>query len=328
MTPSTDPPAVPYLAAPQIEALGYRRAADAITRALTSGLDTAAASPRSIVAVEAGQLLLMPAEAAGFVGVKVASVAPANPAKGLPRIQGSFLLMDADTLAPLALMDGIALTTLRTPAVSAAAAAILQTGGSAHAVVFGTGPQAAGHIRALHEAIGLTKVTLVARDRRRAEAVAAALAEELAIAIRAGAPLGVEGADLVVCATTARSPLFRADQLRRGALVILVGSHEPDAVEMDPAILADAQLFVEDRATALREAGEVVQARAAGHLADAQIGTLAELVIGARLPDQSRTRVFKSVGMAWEDVAVAAAVWAAGLAMPQAPPRDRCQEGQ
>ncbi|MET0853919.1 MAG: ornithine cyclodeaminase family protein, partial [Microterricola sp.] len=97
----------------------FGQAVAAIDAALLAGLDPAAGSPRSIVDVQNGQLLLMPAEGAGFTGVKLASVAPGNPDHGLERIQAVYLLMDSDTLTPLALVDGTAITTLRTPAVSA-----------------------------------------------------------------------------------------------------------------------------------------------------------------------------------------------------------------
>jgi ornithine cyclodeaminase len=99
-------------------------AVDAITAALASGLDPAADLPRQAVPLRAGQFLLMPSEGApsgAHVGIKVATVAPGNPARGLPRIQASYLLFDADTLSLVAVLDGTALTTLRTPAVSVAA---------------------------------------------------------------------------------------------------------------------------------------------------------------------------------------------------------------
>src|SRR5699024_6113336 len=240
-------------------------AAAAITEALAGGLDVAGDPPRAVVPVTDGQLLLMPGELAGYVGVKVVGVAPDNPARDLPRIQGSYLLMDAATLRPLAIIDGTALTTLRTPAVSAAAARLLAAPGPSRLVVLGAGPQAAGHIRALHQVLELVGVTIVSRTRERAATLASALHAELGIPIAAGSTTDeVADADVVVCATTAARPLFGAGAVRDGALVIAVGSHEPGVLELDPALLARSQVVVEARSPALAEAGEVVAAVAHG----------------------------------------------------------------
>ena len=105
--------------------------------------------------------------------MKVATVAPGNPALGLERIQGVYLLMDAETLSVVATIDGTALTTLRTPALSAAAARPPRAGPGRPLVVFGSGPQAWGHIQALATIRDLGRVSIVGRDRDRAAALAA-----------------------------------------------------------------------------------------------------------------------------------------------------------
>lgn len=287
----------------------FRAATAAIIDAFAAGLDVAASPARSVVPVTAGQLLLMPGEVGGYTGVKVASVAPDNPGLGLPRIQGSFLLLDRRTLGPLAIIDGPALTTLRTPAVSAAAATRLAGPGPLRTVAFGTGPQSRGHIEALHQTVGLGEVSVIARDTERTAAFARTLHEELGLAARPGGIPDLAEADVVVCATTARRPLFRSDDVRRGALVIAVGSHEPDVAELPGELLADAQVVVEDRATAAREAGDVIQAMRDAGLREESLVDLAELMRGTTDVDLSRTRVFKGVGMAWEDVVVAAHIF-------------------
>src|SRR5262249_34134717 len=96
-----------------------------LEEALKGGLDPEDTPARTGVDFPSGQLLMMPAVAGGYAGLKAVTIAPANPARGLPRIQGTYLLFTADTLTPLATLDGIALTSLRTPAVSALAAAHL-----------------------------------------------------------------------------------------------------------------------------------------------------------------------------------------------------------
>ncbi|EFL28523.1 ornithine cyclodeaminase/mu-crystallin [Streptomyces himastatinicus ATCC 53653] len=135
-------------------ALPPRTAIRALQQALRDGLDPEADPPRTVVPVDHGQLLLMPAEGRSprgraYAGVKMATVAPDNPARGLPRIQGQYLLLDAETLTPLALLDGVALTSLRTAAVSAAAADLLAPPDASRLVLFGGGPQAHSHLAAL-----------------------------------------------------------------------------------------------------------------------------------------------------------------------------------
>lgn len=305
------------LGADEVAATGYRVATDAIADALRGGLDPAESLQRSIVDVPSGQLLLMPAEASGYVAVKMVAVAPDNPARGLPRIVGTLMLLDADTLVPLAIMDGAAVTALRTPAVSAAAARLLHPSGSpARLVVFGSGPQAAGHVRALGEVMELERVRIIARDAGRAGALAAALAAELRIDAAGGAAADVASATVIVCATTSAQPLFAADDVRPGALVIAVGSHEPGVLEMPAELLADAQVVVEDTASALRESGEVVAAVAAGLIEPDSLIDMPRLLRGEVTADDARIRIFKSMGMGWEDAVVAAAVWRRHLGGP------------
>lgn len=303
--------AVPYLTADDVAAVTFPVAASALQSALMAGLDVAAAPPRTNVPVRAGHLLLMPGEVDDFVGVKVASVAPDNPARGKPRIQGSVLLMDAASLAPVALIDGIALTALRTPAVSVAAVQQLRPARPARVVVFGAGPQATGHVTALHHVVGIGDAAVIARNPDHAAQLVAKVAADLQIPSRVGHLADLEHADVVVCATTARTPLFAATDLRAGAIVVAVGSHEPDVAELDPDLLAGAQVVVEDLATALREAGDIVLARSRSKLDAADLVPLASIVRGEVAVDTARTRVFKSVGMAWEDVVVAAEVYRA-----------------
>ncbi|MEU6233303.1 ornithine cyclodeaminase family protein [Kitasatospora sp. NPDC047058] len=278
------------------------QAAEAIERVLLDGLDPEAAPARSAVRVPAGELLLMPAASAAYAGVKIAGVAPANPAAGLPRITGSYLLLDGPTLQPVALLDGAALTALRTPAVTAVALSRLAAPDAAHLVLFGAGPQAYGHLDALLAVRPLTRATVVARSEAPAEAlVRYARARGLAAVV--GTPAAVAEADLVVCCTTARTPLFDGALVPAHAAVAAVGSHEPDAREVDGVLVGRAELYVEARAAALREAGDLLMAGVTG--ADT-LWNLAELVRGEAPVPSGRPRFFKSVGMAWEDLAVAA----------------------
>jgi ornithine cyclodeaminase/alanine dehydrogenase-like protein (mu-crystallin family) len=262
---------LPWFAAAQIaEVFSMRDAIDVLERTLADGFDPADDPARSVVEVAHGQLLLMPSEAA----------------------------LDAETLTPTALLDGIALTSLRTPAMSAVAARYLAARDCTRLVVFGAGPQAVGHVAAIRSVRGVDDVVIVGRDQARAQALAAR------INARTGTPGDVATADIVVCATTATQALFDGALVRSNACVIAVGSHQPQVRELDATLMRRADVVVEDRVTALREAGDVI-------LADLVIDDLiaiSDVVTGAADLAGDRPRVFKSVGMAWEDLAVAAAI--------------------
>ncbi|MEU8772463.1 ornithine cyclodeaminase family protein [Streptomyces sp. NPDC048606] len=290
------------------------RAADALADVLRAGLDPEACPGRTAVAAPGGELLLMPAASEAYAGVKIAGVAPGNPARGLPRITGGYLLLDGPTLRPLALMDGEALTALRTPAVSALALRRLApTGRALRLVLFGSGPQAYGHLEAILELRELAEVIVVARDPGRA-GLLVAHARSLGVDARTGAPEAVAVADLVVCCTSAREPLFDGRLVPDGAVVVAVGSHEPDARETDTALVRRSAVYVESRAAALREAGDLLVPEAEGAIGPGHItATLADLV-AERIPAGGRPgcpQLFKSVGMAWEDLAVAVALYEA-----------------
>ncbi|MFI6155290.1 ornithine cyclodeaminase family protein [Kitasatospora sp. NPDC051170] len=296
-------------AVPGVGGVGPADAVRAIERVLREGFDPEQAPARSAVPVPAGELLLMPAAAGPYAGVKVAGVAPANPELGLPRITGSYLLLDGPTLQPLALFDGAALTALRTPAVTAAALSRLAEPQAAHLVLFGAGPQAYGHLDALLALRPLTRLTVVARNAERAE-VLAAYGRKLGLAASVGTAEAVSAADVVVCCTTARTPLFDGAAVPDHAAVAAVGSHEVDAREVDETLVRRSELYVEARAVAAREAGDLIMAGVAGR----QVWNLGELVRGDALLLGGRPRFFKSVGMAWEDLAVAAEVYQRSLA--------------
>jgi ornithine cyclodeaminase len=314
--------ALPYLDADTLERLvPVGRAVQILEDALRAGLDPERTPQRPIVDLPAGQLLLMPAAAGRYAGVKAVTIAPGNPGLGLPRIQGTYLLLDGGTLAPLAAMDGIALTSLRTPAVSALAVRHLADPDARRLVVFGSGPQAWGHVLALRAVRPVAEVTVVGRDADRAEALAVRC-REIGLTARAlTAPVGaggavaeaVAGADLIACCTTAREPLFPGKLARDGVTVVAVGSHEPGARELDGDLVARATVVVEARSAALEEAGDVIIPISQGTIATGHLaGNLAELIAGGVVTGPG-PRVFKSTGMAWEDLVVAAAAYEAWI---------------
>ena len=290
-----------FLDADAVGALGPAGAVRAITDALRGGLDPATDPPRAAVGVSHGQLLLMPSEGPTAAGVKVATIAPDNPAHGLPRIQGIYLLFDRETLALRAVLDGTALTTLRTPAVSVAAVLPRLPDRPLRVAVIGAGPQAIGHATTLGAVRPLAGTTYLVRDPSRTTLDALRLGS-------AQSDEALRTADVVVCATSARSPLFDSILLRDDAVVVAIGSHEPDARELDAPLLGRSTVVVEDVPTALREAGDVVLAIAEGALGVADLVPMRNVVTGAVTLPADRPLIFKSVGMSWQDLVVAEAV--------------------
>ncbi|WP_133871657.1 ornithine cyclodeaminase family protein [Paractinoplanes brasiliensis] len=284
------------ISAEQVLALGFPRAVEALREALGGGLDPESEPARSRVALGGGEVLIMPSGDDRIAGVKLVGIAPGNPARGLPRIHGTYVLFDAPTLAPRAVLDGAALTLLRTPAVSALGVDLVAPPGVRKLVVFGTGPQARGHIEALRAVRPIDSVRVVGRSHERTTRFAG----EIAKAEVADAD-AVADADIVACCTTAREPLFDGRRLKPGAVVVAVGSHEPEAREVDTETVRRCGALVESRAVAVREAGDIIQAG----LDETELVTFADLVRGT-IP--ARPRLIKTVGMGWEDLVIAAAV--------------------
>jgi ornithine cyclodeaminase/alanine dehydrogenase-like protein (mu-crystallin family) len=275
---------LPFVSAADVErGLDASAAADALEAALLAGLDPEAEPPRGVVELDHGQLLVMPSAAGGHPAVKVIT------AGGDPRVQGVCVVFDGATLAPAALVDGIALTNLRTPAVSLLAVRRLARRDARRLVVFGRGPQAHAHVEAVRAIRPIDQVDVLGRDRGAVDDLIAA-------------------ADIICCCTTAREPLFDGGLVADHATIVAIGSHEPDAREIDDALCRRATVVVESRASALREAGEIVSALASGATTEDGLVTLAELVRSDATPAEDHPRLFKSTGMAWEDAVVAAAL--------------------
>jgi ornithine cyclodeaminase/alanine dehydrogenase-like protein (mu-crystallin family) len=275
---------LPFIGAAEVERrLSVPAAADALEAALAAGLDPEEDAPRSTVELDRGQLLLMPSASATHPVVKLVTVG------GDPRIQGVCVIFDRTTLAPVAVADGIAVTNLRTAAVSALAVRLLAVPDARRLVVFGRGPQAHAHAAALRGIRPLEEVDMVGRD-------------------HTGVDELVATADIVCCCTTAREPLFNGALVPDHATVVAIGSHEPDARETDDALAARATIVVESRTSALREAGDVILAIDSGATSTDDLVTLAALVRGEATPAPDRPRLFKSTGMAWEDAVVAGAL--------------------
>lgn len=280
------------------------RAIHALRHALREGLDPARAKARTQVPVSSGELLLMPSEYGRYAGVKITGVAPGNPAHGLPRITGLYLLLEAATLRPLAVLDGEQLTLTRTAAVSALAVDHLAVPDARRMLLFGTGPQALAHAEAVHSVRPLERLDIAGRRPAAVEDLRARC-RELGIPAGPAPEDAVRHADLVVCCTSSPRPLFDGRLLAGHATVVAMGSHSPEARESDDATVSRSFVVVEDLRTALREAGDIALPVKSGLLDPGAPHTLADVV---RNPPSGldTPRLFKSVGMAWQDLVVAA----------------------
>ena len=276
---------------------------------LLDGFDPERDGLRSRLDTQRGQLLQMPSTSGGYTGTKLLTISPDNAAAGTPVIQGLYVLFGGPDQRPLAVIDGAALTNLRTPAVSALGALRLAPAGPKRLLVFGTGPQAWEHLQAFNSVFDLTTAGVVGRNAEStARLVARACDTGLDTSV-AGAD-DVAGADLVVCCTGAAEPLFDGSHVKETAVVVAIGSHEPDSRELDDILMSRASIYVESLSSSQREAGDVVQALASGAIAGPErLNTLTDLVHGRKPRPAGKPAVFKTTGMPWQDLALAAAVY-------------------
>ncbi len=283
-------------------------AVDALEAAFEGG-DLPSAPLRSHMETAAGTLLAMPAAGPAGAGVKLITVSPANPDRGLPLIQGLFVLFSPDSQEPEAAIDGAALTTLRTGAVSGLATRHLAREDATALVVFGAGAQARSHVEAMRAVRPIDRVTVVSRTADRAKALVDA-ARASGLAAEVGIRDDVAHADIVCTCTTSPVPVFDGRLLAAGAHVNAVGAYTPDTRELDDETVRRARIVVETRDVALAEAGDLLIPMGAGVIPKDHISAdLAEAVRGTPVRrDQDDVTVFKSVGVAFEDLVVARAI--------------------
>jgi ornithine cyclodeaminase/alanine dehydrogenase-like protein (mu-crystallin family) len=305
-------------------ALSYPALVDILQAAFVKG---AIAPPRHhhAIALQSrpeATLLLMPAWEARepgspfvgrYLGFKSVTVYPDNAAHGRPAVLGTYLLMSAETGETLAVMDATRLTAWRTAAASALASRYLSRPDAEHLLMVGAGALAPFLVRAHASVRPIGQVKVWNRSRPAAEALAAELARAGISATVAGdLATAVAEADIVSVATLSSEPLVRGAWLKPGAHLDCVGAFKPTMRETDDEAARRARIFVDTRAGALAEAGDILQPLQAGVIGrEAVLGELAELCRGTI---QGRTSpeeitLFKSVGASIEDLAAAVAVY-------------------
>lgn len=254
-----------------------------------------------------GFMGLMPGYAAGGEGtsgafaLKAICLMPSNPARGLDAHQGLVMLFDHETGIPTAVLDASAVTEIRTAAVTAAATRALAREDARVLAILGAGVQGRAHIRAFKGVRDWAQI--------RVYAPTAAHAQALGVTVAGSAREAVEGADVVVVATSSREPVLSREWLSPGAHVNAVGASSPSAREIDVETVAASALFCDSRESLRNEAGEFMLAIEQGAIAgeDHVRAELGEIFAGLRpgRRDDSELTLFRSLGVAVEDLAAA-----------------------
>ncbi len=255
---------------------------------------------RGVLTVEENKRYLgvMPAITDEVMGAKLVSFYPGNEGTAFPTHNGVILLFDTRTGVPLAAMDGRLITEMRTAAVSAAATKHLMPERSRVLAILGSGVQAHAHVQALAHVCEFTEIRAWSRTPEHARRFAS---EHRAIAM--DAEPAVRGADVVVVATSSQEPVLQGAWLKPGAHVNAVGANRPTWRELDDDVMENV-LLVDSRAAAAQESGDVIRSKASVY---AEIGELFAGNVAA--PPRSITTVFKSLGLAVEDLAAAKLVF-------------------
>jgi thiomorpholine-carboxylate dehydrogenase len=258
---------------------------------------------RSIIKVDppGGFLGLMPALTPDGLGLKAVTFYPSNAECGIPTHMATIFLVDSHTGAPLAIMDGGLITEMRTAAVSAVATKLLAASDAKILAILGSGVQAHSHVEALRLVRGFEEIRVWSPTREHAEQFARDVGAESMAAEEA-----VRGADVIVTATNSKRPVLKGSWLKSGCHVNAVGACRPDWRELDDAAMANV-VFVDSREGAMKESGDVILsgAKIYAELGDALVG---------KVPSRANeTTIFKSLGMAVEDIAAAMVVYRAAM---------------
>lgn len=313
---ATDP--LPFLSGDEIRrAVPMTDLLDAVEgafREVAAGKDR---SPlRGHVALESGDLLLMPGLRGGATGftVKLVTVVGTNAERGLPTVQAVVVWFDAETGRPMALIDGPALTAMRTGAASGVATRLLAARDASVAAIIGAGAQAEWQLRAILAARPIERVLVYARSSSTRQAFASRMAADIGVSVEPAesAEEAVRAADVICCATTSTKPVFEVEWLRPGAHVNGIGSFRLGMIEMPPELFSRAApVAVDSRAAALAEAGDVVAAIEAGMLTEDDLTEIGSVDAGwADGRPADAITAFKSVGLAIQDVAAAELIMA------------------
>ncbi|WP_049897658.1 ornithine cyclodeaminase family protein [Nesterenkonia massiliensis] len=305
---------IPYFGAEAVRsALPFDRAISGIEEALNGGVDPENDSPRIFSPAPDGEFLLMPTNATPMTGVKVATIAPLNKDKNLPKIQALYILFDADSLSPVAIVEGTELTAIRTPASTLAAVKHLVAADSSfpkapRILVFGAGVQALNHVRASLTVYPAASFGVVGRTASRTTQLIETLTNE-GVEVQQEEPSAVANYDIILCVTSSSEPVFDGRLPQDHAVVASVGQHGLNAREVDTALVLRSDVYVEGRASSWRESGDLALARDISEWQAMDLANIQDLVRGEFTRNLGRPALYTGVGMAWEDLALATVIY-------------------
>ena len=264
---------------------------------------------RSIISIDppGGFLGLMPALTPDGLGLKAVTFYPPNAERGIPTHMATIFLVDPETGIPLAIMDGRLITEMRTAAVSAAATKLLARPDAKTLAILGSGVQARSHVEALRLVRSFAEIRVWSPTRERAEQFAREVG-----ATATSAEEAVRDADIIVTVTSSKTPVLKGAWLKPGCHVNAIGACRPDWRELHDDAMSNV-IFVDSREGALKESGDVILS---GTKIYAELG---QALAGKVPPRATETTIFKSLGMAVEDIAAATLVYRSAIQPDGAP---------
>ena len=283
-------------------------AIDALDAAFSREDPSLVAPLRNSLATPAGTLLTMPAAGDAGVGIKLVTLSEFNPQRNLPFVHAVYVLFDARTQEPEAVIDGTELTALRTAALSGFATRHLANPDASRLVLFGAGVQATAHLDAMLAVRPIREVTVVGRSKQRIQALVER-ARKLGLGARAGSPSDVAYADLICTCTTSAVSVLSGHDVADGTHINAIGAFLPHQRELDTETIRRAKVVVETREVALAEAGDVLIPIQEGVIETSHVvADLAAMARGAPVrTDPNDITAFVSVGFSFEDLVVARA---------------------
>ncbi|HME07843.1 MAG TPA: ornithine cyclodeaminase family protein [Bryobacteraceae bacterium] len=306
-----------WLSEPDVRALlPLPELIDAIEHALAAFSVRNATQPvRTVIGIPGGVLACMPGllKPQGALGAKLVTVCPENLARGLASHLATIVLLDPDTGQLLAMMDGRYITEMRTAAASAVAVRYLAREDSERLAIIGSGVQAASHLQSLSLVRSFREISCWSRTRANLEKfVESWSGGPYPVRAAHSAQEAMESADVIALVAAGSEPVIRDAWVKPGACIVAVGACRPNEKELQPALVARARLFVDSREGAFQESGDILEALNTGQITrDHILGELGEVVTDRRLGrlDPNDITIFKSLGMAVEDLAAAQLVY-------------------
>jgi len=270
---------------------------------------------RTVLTIPGGVLACMPGllKEQGALGAKLVTVCPNNLERGLTSHLATILLLDPDTGQLLVVMDGRYITEMRTAAASAVAVRYLACKDSQRLAIIGSGVQAASHLQALSLVRNFREVRCWSRTRENlVKFVDQWKHGPYPVTAADSAQRAVADADVIALVAAGSDPMVQDAWVKPGACIVAVGACRPNERELPSSLLARARVFVDSREGAFRESGDILDSLSGGHITENHIlGEVGELVADPRLArlDESDITIFKSLGMAVEDLAAAQLVY-------------------